>query len=153
MRLIRFLKSELALESAKWVEKDIISQEQAELICKEYGAVYNDSQKNSFGYNILAGVYLGAIYPLWFGKPIKLKTIPVDPRSLFRGNYAKLNYDISTVDCSHLILNKGLRSSEVIYIELKSEDNNIWAFDKASLSKPDSGIFIRGRIDNNIQFL
>jgi uncharacterized membrane-anchored protein len=47
---------------------------------------------------VLAGEYLGAVYPLWTGQEIKLKIVPVDPRSLFRGNYARLGYSISTVD-------------------------------------------------------
>ena len=47
---------------------------------------------------VLGSEYLGAIYPLWTGEEIKLKTTPVDPRSLFRGNYARLRYGISTIE-------------------------------------------------------
>ena len=43
---------------------------------------------------VLAGEYTNAVYPLWTGQEIKLKTVPVDPRSLFRVNYARLRYEI-----------------------------------------------------------
>ena len=45
---------------------------------------------------ILAGVFVNGFYPLWLGKEIRLETRPVDPRDLFRGNYARLGYDFST---------------------------------------------------------
>ena len=44
---------------------------------------------------VLGFEYLGAVYPLWSDVSVKLKTVPVDPRSLFRGNYAQLRYEIS----------------------------------------------------------
>ena len=37
---------------------------------------------------ILAGVFVNGFYPLWLGEEISLETRPVDPRDLFRGNYA-----------------------------------------------------------------
>ena len=39
--------------------------------------------------------------PLWTGKEIRVKVVPVDPRSLFRGNYARLNYDFSRLEKAH----------------------------------------------------
>jgi uncharacterized membrane-anchored protein len=38
-------------------------------------------------------------YVLWTGKRAVLKTEPVDPRSLFRGDYVILNYTINTIEC------------------------------------------------------
>ena len=35
------------------------------------------------------------------GKEIRVKVVPVDPRSLFRGNYARLNYDFSRLKKAH----------------------------------------------------
>jgi uncharacterized membrane-anchored protein len=49
---------------------------------------------------ILAFEYLGAVYPLWSDVSVRLKTVPVDPRSLFRGNYAQLRYEISRLPMS-----------------------------------------------------
>ena len=44
---------------------------------------------------VLLGLLGYARYPVWFGKEVVLRTVPVDPRDLLRGNYARLRYDIS----------------------------------------------------------
>ena len=93
---------------------------------------------------VLAGEYLNAIYPLWLGQEIKLKTIPVDPRSLFRGNYARLNYDISDVYSKNLPDN--IRNGEIVYVSLKMNEKGIYEFNTISLTPPRSDMFIRGRI-------
>ena len=67
---------------------------------------------------ILAGEYLNSIYPIWFGQEVRLKTVPVNPRSLFRGNYARLNYDISTVPLPETGT-QFLRQHAIIYVSLK----------------------------------
>ncbi|WP_160646512.1 GDYXXLXY domain-containing protein [Chengkuizengella marina] len=33
----------------------------------------------------------------WFGKELRLKTVPVDPRDLFYGDYVVLHYEINTI--------------------------------------------------------
>ena len=60
MRLIRLLKNELAKEATGWVEKNIISSEQAELICSQYGIDYNNQSKRPLGYFVL--VSLGYLF-------------------------------------------------------------------------------------------
>ncbi|MBT3870270.1 MAG: GDYXXLXY domain-containing protein [Gammaproteobacteria bacterium] len=50
---------------------------------------------------VLVGMYVTAALPLWTGAEIRLATAPVDPRSLFRGNYALLSYDISEIDSTY----------------------------------------------------
>jgi uncharacterized membrane-anchored protein len=95
---------------------------------------------------VLAGEYLGAVYPLWTGKEIRLKVVPVDPRSLFRGNYAQLRYDISSIDVKVLGEHKQYRNGEFVYIKLKPGIDGVYVFDGAGLDKPATGFFIRGRI-------
>lgn len=96
---------------------------------------------------VLAGVYLGAMYPLWTGKEIHLKTVPVDPRSLFRGNYAQLRYDISFIDGGILDIEKRPRNGDFVYIRLKPSPDGIYVMDSAGMEKPDgSEPFIRGRL-------
>ena len=98
--------------------------------------------------------YLGAVYPLWTGQEVTLKTIPVDPRSLFRGNYARLNYDISTIPATDMLTVTGLRFNQYVYVKLKPGDGGIHVYDGASLTRPVSGLFIRGRAqgDRNIKY-
>jgi uncharacterized membrane-anchored protein len=98
-----------------------------------------------FQAGVLAAEYLGALYPLWSGREIKLKTVPVDPRSLFRGNYAQLRYEISTIPAKALDA-KEQRAGEVVYVRLKPGADGLYAFDSATLRQPESGLFIRGRL-------
>jgi uncharacterized membrane-anchored protein len=42
---------------------------------------------------ILVAMLVGHAWPLWTGKPIYLRTRPVDPRDVFRGDYVVLGYD------------------------------------------------------------
>jgi len=98
---------------------------------------------------VLSSEYLGAIYPLWTGKEIKIKTIPVDPRSLFRGNYARLQYDISTIDATYFDGKKDLRNDEVVYVKLKPAEDGLFVFEDAGLEKPEKGPFLRGRLQRN----
>ncbi len=95
---------------------------------------------------VLAGEYLNAVYPLWTGREIRIRTVPVDPRSLFRGNYARLRYEISSITAEEVSAVEILRQGEPVYVKLKADADGLYVFDGASLHKPASGTFIRGRI-------
>lgn len=86
-----------------------------------------------------------AALPLWTGTEVKIKTIPIDPRSLFRGNYARLRYEISQLE---IHTDKVIRNGEIVYVLLNQADDGIYIFSATRLDKPDSGIFLRGRINN-----
>lgn len=43
----------------------------------------------------LVGEHLSSMYPLWTGKPAILAIVPLNLRSLFRGNYVYLGYNIA----------------------------------------------------------
>lgn len=101
-----------------------------------------------FQFFILTGMYALAAMPLWTGKEIKVKTTPVDPRSLFRGNYARLQYDFSRIKGSYFSGAEALRNGEKVYVKLKLSDNGYYQLASVSLHKPDSGVFLSGRIDN-----
>ncbi len=94
---------------------------------------------------VLGMVYVNSVYPLWVGHEIRLKVVPVDPRSLFRGNYARLRYEISRVGFTGA---GRLRKGEIVYIKLKKGNDGMYHYEALSTSKPDAGVFIRGRIRN-----
>ena len=77
------------------------------------------------------------------GKEIRVKVVPVDPRSLFRGNYARLNYDFSRLEKGALggEREKNLRDNEVVYITLRKNQDGLYEYAAASLEKPDAGVF------------
>ena len=95
---------------------------------------------------VLSGMYVSAALPLWTGSEIRVKTVPVDPRSLFRGNYARLSYEFSRFDRKQLPENEVLRNGEVVYVVLKPDTDGLYAFSQLTLEQPGSGVFIRGRI-------
>lgn len=97
---------------------------------------------------VLAAEYINAVYPLWTGQEIRLKTIPVDPRSLFRGNYARLNYDISQIETTNFVNKDMLRNEEVVYVGLKQGENKVYVYSGISLEQPQTGIYIKGRLEN-----
>lgn len=97
---------------------------------------------------VLAGEYLGAVYPLWVGQEVKLKTVPIDPRSMFRGNYARLNYAISQVFVTDQTIHLKPRFGEIIYVSLKENEEGIHELSGASFNKPKSGLYIRGRVND-----
>jgi uncharacterized membrane-anchored protein len=98
---------------------------------------------------VLSGMVVKAAIPLWTGTEIRVKTVPVDPRSMFRGNYAQLNYDIGQLPINALRDVKSLRMGEVVYVSLKLGEGGLYNFAGAAFEKPVEGIFLRGRIVSN----
>ncbi|WP_237058300.1 GDYXXLXY domain-containing protein [Microbulbifer sediminum] len=97
---------------------------------------------------VLTGMYLKAQIPLWTGEEILVKTIPVDPRSMFRGNYARLRYPFSELDAS-LFGEEQLRQGEVVYVALETTGAGVYRLAGASLEPPEEGIFLRGRVSDS----
>ncbi len=86
------------------------------------------------------------------GRTVYLKTAPVDPRDLFRGDYVRLSYEISTVsknllrgDLPQHMEDKGYK----VYTVLKTEPDRTAEILYVTDRKPEQGIFIRGRIAQN----
>ena len=98
---------------------------------------------------VLAGMVVNAAMPLWTGTEIRVRTMPVDPRSIFRGNYARLAYEFGTLPEDTLPEVEGLRKGEVVYVRLERGENDEYAFAGASLAPPAEGIFLRGRLVRN----
>ena len=96
---------------------------------------------------VLIGMVGLSAMPLWTGHEVKVKTIPVDPRSMFRGNYARLRYELSEVEIEHS--NKKIRNGEVVYVSLLQAEGGLYEFSQASLVKPQEGVFLRGRIQTH----
>jgi uncharacterized membrane-anchored protein len=96
-----------------------------------------------FQLTVLGVEYLGSVWPLWFGERVALETVPVDPRSLFRGDYIRLNYAISTIDSD--LARTALRRGEVAYVTLAPRGET-YAAVEISRVVPSGKPFIRGRV-------
>lgn len=94
---------------------------------------------------------------IW-GEEIFIKTKPVDPRDLFRGDYVQLNYEINDINLEKLdeeILKlkdkeeensfEDLRGKKV-YVSLK-KNGKFHVVDKVTLEKPEEGIFLKGKYE------
>ncbi|GES45554.1 membrane protein [Rhizobium dioscoreae] len=73
------------------------------------------------------------------GVEILLKTAPVDPRDLLRGDYVTLNYDISRVPFSTMVEGppKASRSGALLSVRLKKQDDGYWGIVESSFGKLD----------------
>jgi len=83
------------------------------------------------------------------GAEVVLKTKPVDPRDLFKGHYARLNFDISeTVKPAHLE-NKRFKKGDKVFLRLIRTENNYWVIKEVFKSIPQKqpgGVIIQGTI-------
>ena len=97
---------------------------------------------------------------LLFGQEIRLPTVPIDPRDLFRGDYVILRFAIEQFDKSLLsdedylglsLLDDKLTNAEAtfgappvyLYVTLEPDETGIWQRAKMSLTPPNAGVFLR----------
>ena len=77
------------------------------------------------------------------GREITLQTAPVDPRSLFQGDYAILDYEISEIPL-HLA---GQPAGAQVFVTLV-ECGDVWCASGYGLSRPDAAeVYVRGVIN------
>jgi len=97
---------------------------------------------------IIGGFIAIKEYTLRTGEEVLLKTIPVDPRDLFRGDYVILRYDISTIDTGSIQSDKGeFKKGDRVYLSLG--DDGKYAIAKALyVEAPKEGLYIKGTVRN-----
>ena len=89
---------------------------------------------------ILGGFLTYNAWPLLTGTTIILSTTPVDPFDPFRGQYMRINYEISNVPTVPEV-----EQGDTVYVLLAPDENNTWQYQSASLTKP-KGVFIEGKV-------
>ncbi len=92
----------------------------------------------------------GREYIVHNGRTVYLRTAPVDPRDVFRGDYVALSYEISSIEDNLLRdeLKKGVAWHDrglPVYVVL-TETDGVAQVSYASDRRPDGGLFIRGRL-------
>ncbi len=60
------------------------------------------------------------------GTEIVLETRPIDPRSLFRGHYVRLNYDISNIKPETVKTDGKFKRGERVFVRLKPGMDGYW---------------------------
>ena len=78
---------------------------------------------------------------------VVLETRPIDPRSLFRGDYVRLNYEINELQLDKLSGDQLFKRNDSIYVMLQKQDL-YWHAQAVFLEKPEiqtsSQVFILG---------
>jgi uncharacterized membrane-anchored protein len=75
---------------------------------------------------LLAAVIGYKGYTVVTGETVLLKTEPVDPRSLFSGDYVALRYEISTLDMATLSPDEFIGPRRTVYVTLARGDDGYW---------------------------
>lgn len=71
------------------------------------------------------------------GTPVLLETRPVDPRSLFRGDYVVLNYAIGTLDAGLAGMPLEVRKGDAVFVTLR-QDGEFWKAASVHAERPDA---------------
>ncbi len=85
------------------------------------------------------------------GTTVTLQTVPVDPRSLFQGDYAILRYEIGEAGEGDsppwdAYIPGGLDVGQEVYVTLR-DDGEVWVADGYGLERAEAGpVAIRGRL-------
>ena len=102
---------------------------------------------------ILLGFIGYNYYTLTQGHEILLKTVPVDPRDLFRGDYVNLRYEISTIDLSRTPYDMPFNSGEDVFAILTKGDK-FWSVTRvAHYSQPlqRNEVCIKGKVASSYE--
>lgn len=90
---------------------------------------------------ISSGFIISQEYILKYGKEVLLKTVPVDPRDLFMGDYVILNYDIAQIRGSKY----NFPENTTVFVTLKTDKNNVASVSNISTLPPSSGLYLKGK--------
>lgn len=95
---------------------------------------------------IFSGFIVNKEYTLRTGTEVLLKTVPVDPTDLFRGDYVILNYEISTLNPEELRAEDTyFEYNDRIYLALELK-NGYGIPKKIYTNPPENEIYIAGKV-------
>jgi uncharacterized membrane-anchored protein len=100
---------------------------------------------------LLIGMVVYRQYWVSTGERILLRTAPVDPRDIFRGDYVQLSYEISNIDLDQFPVKEGFNPNEKIYVILEKDADGTYKASSLRKLQPAGGKFIQGRVRNEMQ--
>jgi len=91
------------------------------------------------------------------GTVVYLRTAPIDPRDLFRGDYVRLRYEASTVPLARVSADiaENLKKNafgDTVYASLAISEGDLAEVTGLSTAKPASGVSLKGRLAQPWQF-
>ncbi len=102
---------------------------------------------------VLFGMIWERVDLLRSGRAIVLDVVPVDPRSLFRGDYVILRYPISRIDLGTVEGDKVFSKHDKIYVGLKQNEDATWQAFSVHADKPPvvgAVAYLKGRVTSAI---
>ncbi|MEN8135123.1 MAG: GDYXXLXY domain-containing protein [Thermodesulfobacteriota bacterium] len=102
---------------------------------------------------LLAAMALEREYIVRYGTEVYLRTAPIDPRDIFRGDYVRLNYEISQVPMrkaqGSLADNETEKPKDSkLYSVVAPGEGGVSELQYITDSKPDDGLFLKGRLSH-----
>lgn len=99
---------------------------------------------------LLSAMVLNSYAVIFWGEKVLLKVEPVDPRSLFQGDYVRLGYSFSNLDLSKVANDLDLLTAEYqekVYLVLEERDQT-WevVFASQDKAKVSGQIYLEGKI-------
>lgn len=99
---------------------------------------------------LLAGMVLNSYLVILQGEKMTLQVEPVDPRSLFQGDYVILSYSFNNLDLSeisHDLVPEKVQNQQAVYLAF-SQKNDTWApdFVTQDATKMKGRTYIKGKI-------
>lgn len=104
---------------------------------------------------ILAIMALEREYIVQYGTEVYLRTAPIDPRDIFRGDYVRLRYEISQIskrDSQGSLSDNMTKKPKdsIVYSVITSGEGGISKLQYITDSKPDDALFIKGRLSHRL---
>ena len=98
---------------------------------------------------VLAWMVLDRVRLLENGREVIVDVVPIDPRSLFRGDYVRFNYDFSRV--GHELLQQQPQRGRPVYVLIRQDQAGKWQAVAASASPPArtgaADVLLKGKAD------
>lgn len=106
----------------------------------------------AIGLLITTVIWVGVACGLWAyhdhqlknGREIALKTVPIDPRDLLRGDYVILRYEVSTFEKADEEMPWYFSANQVVYAKIE-ETAGEWQVVAVGHEPPATGLYLRGR--------
>ena len=100
---------------------------------------------------VLVAMILLRLTPLTWGTTVTFPVRPVDPRSLFRGDYVTLEYPFTQYPEGKIVGLKeargGKREGRIVYAVLEPDANGpLWHATELTTYKPQKGLYLKGHM-------
>lgn len=110
-----------------------------------------DKKKIFIGLGIFWIIILGGFigfkeFTIQTGEKVLFKTLPVDPRDLFRGDYVILQYDMSRIDFSQFPGSPVFTENDALYAEIEKDKDGYGKVVRLFKESPKGKLFLRGTV-------